>query len=329
MSAHTAHTDFSATEKNIVQDFKTNPNDLQPIFKELQQLQSSESATQFKTDLNKLNKDLQDQGLLPKLDIISADPTALDGFKLGPLPTPPADGSTPPGSSSDSQSSPSAEQPWINPNGDSGGGGSGGGSSGGGGGGSDSGSGGGGSGGGGGGDSSSGAAGNGNVSGGSIDTGSNSSLPDLSSPDLSKFYEYPITGSAVNNPERLDQGVDFGGSGEFKAIGNSVVDAIIPNWYNHQPLMEMTLTDGPLKGKQYYVAEGIDPLAKVGDQVQKGQVIAHITGGSNGIETGWGAGGGKTLARATSGYTEGQATPAAQSYSQFLQKLGGPGGRGS
>jgi hypothetical protein len=326
----TAHTDFAAAEKNIVQDFKTNPNDVQPIFKELQQLQTSESASQFKTDLTKLNTDLQNQGLLPKLDLISADPTATDGFTIGPLPPPPADTSPPPSSSP--QDSQSGEQPWINPNGDTSGGGGGGGSSGGGGGGggSDSGvsSGGGSSGGGGsGGDSSVGTAGNGNVSGGSIDTGSNSSLPDLSSPDISKFYEYPITGAAVNNPERVDQGVDFGGSGQFKAIGNSVVDAIIPNWYQGQPLMEMTLTDGPLKGKQYYVAEGINPLAKVGDQVQKGQVIANITGGPTGIETGWGAGGGKTLAQATSGYTEGQATPAGQSFSQFLQKLGGPGGR--
>jgi hypothetical protein len=169
--------------------------------------------------------------------------------------------------------------------------------------------------------------GSGNVQGGSIDAGSSNSLPDLSSPDLNQFYQYPITGSATQNPERIDQGVDFGGSGQFHAIGDSVVDAIVPNWYQGQPLVEMTLTDGPLKGKQYYVAEGIDPVVKVGQQVTKGQVIANITGGSTGIETGWGAGGGKTLAQATTGYTEGQQTAAGQSYSQFLQKLGGPGGR--
>ena len=77
-----AHVDFAVTEKNIIKDFKQNPSDLAPIFKELQYVQNNENPAQFKIDLTKLNKDLQDQGLLPKLDLITADPKGIDGFSV-------------------------------------------------------------------------------------------------------------------------------------------------------------------------------------------------------------------------------------------------------
>ncbi len=154
-----AHQDFAVTEKHIISEMKHDPKDLSPIFKELQQVQGNENPAQFKLDLAKLNKDLQDQGLLPKLDIIAADPKAADGFSIIPNPTPPDDSTPPPSDSSDSGTDPNGPKPWNDPNGDgsdSGGGESGGGSSGGGGSGDSGGggsSGGGGGGGGGGGDS--------------------------------------------------------------------------------------------------------------------------------------------------------------------------------
>ena len=88
---HVCTRSFSATEKDIFKDFKQNPNDMSPIFKELQQVQGEENPAQFQKDLAKLNKDLQDAGLLPKLDLINADPTAADGFSIVPNPSTPAD----------------------------------------------------------------------------------------------------------------------------------------------------------------------------------------------------------------------------------------------
>lgn len=310
-------------EHDIAKDYKHDPKDLSPVYKELAQLRKQDGSEKaFQKDLSRINHDLQSKHILPNLEI-KEDPTAADGFKLAPIAPvePPSPPSSPPESMQPSERAMTASSP-VGDSGSGGGGSTGGGGSSGGsdsgGGGSDSG--------GAGSDSGAGTPGS-SVAGGSIDAGTSSGLPDLNVPNLSQYYQYPITGSAVQNPERIDQGVDFGGSGQFNAIGNSVVDAILPNWYQGQPLVELTLTDGPLKGRQYYVAEGINPLVKVGEHVAKGQPIAQITGGPTGIETGWGAGGGKTLAQATTGYTEGQQTQAGQSYSQFLQKLGGPGGR--
>jgi cell wall-associated NlpC family hydrolase len=151
-----AHPNFSVTESHIISELKQNSTDFSPIFKELQQVQSQENPAQFKLDLAKLNKDLQDQGLLPTVDIINIDPKSKDGFKIDINPNP-TDNTPPPSSDSSSNSSSDSNgpQPWINPNGGGGGGdsgsGGGGGSSGGGGGGGFGGGGGGGDSGGGGG----------------------------------------------------------------------------------------------------------------------------------------------------------------------------------
>jgi len=138
-------------------------------------------------------------------------------------------------------------------------------------------------------------------------------------------YVYPIDRSM--RPERIDQGVDFGGAGHILAIGNGVVRRDSESgWPGLGGYLEYSLTDGNHAGQSIYVAEDIQVEVHSGEHVRAGQVIAHATGGSTGIETGFSNGGGSTLARSTGGYSEGELTAAGAAFSRFLQDLGGPGG---
>jgi hypothetical protein len=89
-------------------------------------------------------------------------------------------------------------------------------------------------------------------------------------------------------PERIDQGVDFAGSGPVYALG----DAVITNaeaynagwgggWITYQ------LTNGPAAGLMVYVAEDVTPSVQVGEQVTAYTVIGDMYNGGEGIETGW------------------------------------------
>ncbi len=138
-------------------------------------------------------------------------------------------------------------------------------------------------------------------------------------------YVYPIDRSM--KPERIDQGVDFGGAGHILAIGHGVVKRDAESgWPGLGGYLEYTLKDGSHAGQSIYVAEDIQVKVHAGEHLHAGQVIAHATGGSTGIETGYSNGGGSTLARSTGGYSEGERTAAGNAFSRFLQDLGGPGG---
>jgi hypothetical protein len=78
----------------------------------------------------------------------------------------------------------------------------------------------------------------------------------------------------------------------------------------------LQLTSGPSAGKYYYVSEQITGLPRVGQQIPRGQIVARYANQGTGIEIGWGdpRSSGRTLAQATTGYTEGQQTPAGQSF---------------
>lgn len=123
---------------------------------------------------------------------------------------------------------------------------------------------------------------------------------------------------------RTDQGVDASAAPgtPIRAIGNAKVLGIQPNWFKGQPYVYYQLLDGPQKGKVVYVAEQISPNVKAGQTVRAGQQIGTYASSGTGIETGFGTPSGSTLARSTTGYTEGQATPAGQQFLKFLRSLG-------
>ena len=109
-------------------------------------------------------------------------------------------------------------------------------------------------------------------------------------PDASSaVYLNPLRDVSGLIMERIDMGVDFGGSGPVFAIGDGVVtnatgdNAGWPGggWITYQ------LTDGPAAGLMVYVAEDVTPTVTVGEHVTPETVIANMYNGGDGIETGW------------------------------------------
>jgi hypothetical protein len=128
--------------------------------------------------------------------------------------------------------------------------------------------------------------------------------------------------------ERTDQGVDA-----ILPVGAPILApcrikilAIIPDWYAGQPLVYFELLDGPDAGKVQYVAEEITHIAPGGSILQQGQAIARYAPSGTAIEYGWSTPSGVTLAVATTGYEEGQITPAGRSMRAWLNSLGANAG---
>ena len=151
-------------------------------------------------------------------------------------------------------------------------------------------------------------------------------------PAPSGGYVNPLAGASVT-PERIDQGVDYSGSGTLGAIGDGKVtyaDTSATGWPG--AFVEYRLTSGSYAGRYVYYAESITPAARlhVGQTVQAGQPIASINGG---IEVGWGSGvGTQPLAQADGQWSSGAdrsnyASADGKDFSALIARLGGPPGK--
>ena len=145
----------------------------------------------------------------------------------------------------------------------------------------------------------------------------------------------PVTSAGYINPlqyvtrwERTDQGVDatMPVGAPILAPGSVKILAIEPGWYAGQPLVYYELLDGADAGHVQYVAEEITQIARPGSILKQGQVIARFAPSGTGIEFGWSTLSGVTLAVATTGYEEGQITPAGRSIRAWLNSLGANAG---
>jgi hypothetical protein len=151
-------------------------------------------------------------------------------------------------------------------------------------------------------------------------------------PAASGGYTNPLAGASVT-PERIDQGVDYGGSGTLGAIGDGKITYVGTSgtgWPG--AFIEFQLSSGPDAGRYVYYAESISPAAglHVGQTVRAGQPIASINGQ---IEIGWGSGvGSQPAAQADGQWGSGSdsanvATPDGKSFSALVASLGGPAGK--
>lgn len=144
-------------------------------------------------------------------------------------------------------------------------------------------------------------------------------------------YVNPLARAKVR-AERIDQGVDYAGTGELVAIADGVITEWAPNgWAPYGNYLEYKCeTEGQLHGVSFYYAEGIEALVRVGQRVTAGEPIARlIPGWHSGIEIGVAAGNGsmESWARAYGGgYSEGEATRAGIWMSRLIKQLGGPPG---
>jgi hypothetical protein len=102
-------------------------------------------------------------------------------------------------------------------------------------------------------------------------------------------YRNPLRGVIGLVAERIDDGVDFAGTGPVYALGDAVVTGAAGNnfgwpgggWITYR------LTGGPGVGLVVYVAEDIIPAVVVGQRVSSSTVIGTMFDGGDGIETGW------------------------------------------
>jgi hypothetical protein len=129
---------------------------------------------------------------------------------------------------------------------------------------------------------------------------------------------------------RTDQGVDASMpvGAPILAPCRIKILAIVPGWFAGQPLVYFELLDGPDAGHVQYVAEQITDIARAGSTLRQGQAIARYAASGTDIEYGWSTLNGVTLAVATTGYEEGQVTPAGQSIRAWLNDLGANAGNG-
>ncbi|HTX08845.1 MAG TPA: hypothetical protein VME22_09550 [Solirubrobacteraceae bacterium] len=132
----------------------------------------------------------------------------------------------------------------------------------------------------------------------------------------------------VDHWERTDQGVDATMPVGAPILAPSQVKilAIEPDWYAGQPLVYWELLAGPDAGMEQYVAEQITDIAPAGSILQQGQAIARYAASGTGIEYGWSTPDGVTLALATTGYEEGEITPAGVNMRNWLNSLGANAG---
>ena len=149
-------------------------------------------------------------------------------------------------------------------------------------------------------------------------------------PVSSGAYVNPLAHARVT-PERIDQGVDYSGSGTLGALGAGRVIYVGTSgtgWPG--AFIEYRLTSGADAGRYVYYAEGVSPLVRVGQTLQPGQSVATMSGG---IEVGWGSGvGTQPLAQAEGQWGNGSgasnvATAAGRSFSALIASLGGPPGK--
>ncbi|HEY2508285.1 MAG TPA: hypothetical protein VGI58_17345 [Streptosporangiaceae bacterium] len=102
-------------------------------------------------------------------------------------------------------------------------------------------------------------------------------------------YNNPLRGVTGLFPERIDMGVDFGGSGPVYALGDAVItraSSAYPGWPGGG-WVTYRLSDGPAAGLMVYVAEDVTPDVTVGQHVTSSTVVATMYNGGAGIETGW------------------------------------------
>jgi hypothetical protein len=177
------------------------------------------------------------------------------------------------------------------------------------------------------------AAGSGHAAGGSARVGVSRTCRPA---DSSKGYVNPLAYATVT-PRRIDQGVDYAGSGTLTAIGVGRITylaTVNTGWPG--AFIEYQLLGGPDYGCYVYYAEGVTPAPglHVGEIVRAGQAVAIlIPDYSSGIEIGWGAGDGtKSYAAEISDWSatnEANNIPAAAGkiFSALIASLGGPPGK--
>lgn len=156
--------------------------------------------------------------------------------------------------------------------------------------------------------------------------------PAPSTVDQKAAYANPLEHANVT-PERIDQGVDYAGTGWLGAIAEGEVTTVRTNdaGWEGGSFIEYRITQrGQLNGAYVYYAEGVEPNVSKGDKLAAGDKVATlIPGFHSGIEIGFGAGnGGQSYYAYHDGrYDEKSATRPGIAFSNLIASLHGPPGK--
>jgi murein DD-endopeptidase MepM/ murein hydrolase activator NlpD len=130
-------------------------------------------------------------------------------------------------------------------------------------------------------------------------------------------YVSPFLNAATG---RIDQGVDFTGTGPILAVGAArILQTGAPGWPEGGGVLYQLL-EGPLAGQAIFVFEGVDATVKPGQTVKAGQQIATFRPGGS-IEMGFADTAGVPLSHAE--YSEGLETVWGKRMAAFLVEIGG------
>ncbi|MDX6610668.1 MAG: hypothetical protein QOF85_2593 [Solirubrobacterales bacterium] len=141
----------------------------------------------------------------------------------------------------------------------------------------------------------------------------------LALPAAAANYVNPFGLSTNLVTGRIDQGVDFTGTGAIVAIGDAkVLQVGAPGWPEEGGVLYQLL-DGPLKGETIFVYEGIDATVQPGQTVKAGEQIATFRPGGS-IEIGLADAAGTPLSHGE--YFEGKVTQGGLQMFSLLQALG-------
>ena len=141
-------------------------------------------------------------------------------------------------------------------------------------------------------------------------------------------YANPLRAIGGLSPERIDQGVDYGGYGPIYAIGPGVVLSTTNGGWPGGTYISYRLTSGPGAGLVVYVAEDVQPQVSVGQSVTSTTLLGTMYEGFDGIETGWAdpSALGETMAFAAGQFNGSNSTAFGYNFSRLLESLGSRGG---
>jgi hypothetical protein len=126
---------------------------------------------------------------------------------------------------------------------------------------------------------------------------------------------------------RIDQGVDYGGTGQIDALGPGRVFLATSHdtgWGNGDGYVSYQLTAGSYAGDYIYVAEGITPAVHPGEVVTAGRPIGTFNGHS--IEIGFALGQADIALAHNAYHPDGADTAAGRAMNRLLSSLGAPPG---
>jgi hypothetical protein len=150
------------------------------------------------------------------------------------------------------------------------------------------------------------------------------------------YYSSPLRAIRHLYAKRIDEGVDYSGSGPLKAMGSATITVIARGtsvfWANeYGNVVVERMNDGPLKGLSIYNAENCTPSKTlyVGEQVSSATTLCHLHNQFPFMEIGFARRNRSGIPAAWSvyhNYPDGSKTAYGVDFSHLLGDLGAPEG---